>query len=89
MKRLLLGLAVTVLAILGTALPAGAVNEPDSVGVVNTNSGLWFLRDAATGATTSFYYGVPGDVPFMGDWDCDGDDTPASSVANVTSLSAD
>jgi hypothetical protein len=25
---------------------------------------------------TSFYYGDPGDVPFMGDWDCDGVETP-------------
>ncbi|MFQ5523988.1 MAG: M15 family metallopeptidase [Acidimicrobiia bacterium] len=25
---------------------------------------------------TNFYYGNPGDVPFMGDWDCDGVDTP-------------
>jgi hypothetical protein len=24
----------------------------------------------------SFYYGNPGDVPFLGDWDCDGVDTP-------------
>ena len=24
----------------------------------------------------SFYYGNPGDAPFMGDWDCDGVDTP-------------
>ena len=23
-----------------------------------------------------FFYGNPGDVPFMGDWDCDGVDTP-------------
>ena len=76
MRRLFLGVAVAVLALLWTALPAGAVTETDSVGVVNTNSGLWFLRDAATGATTSFYYGVPGDVPFMGDWDCNDVDTP-------------
>jgi hypothetical protein len=25
--------------------------------------------------TSSFYYGVPGDVPFSGDWDCDGVET--------------
>ncbi len=28
------------------------------------------------GAATSFYYGNPADVPFMGDWDGDGIDTP-------------
>jgi hypothetical protein len=25
---------------------------------------------------TSFFYGNPGDISFMGDWDCDGVDTP-------------
>ncbi|MEX2653209.1 MAG: M23 family metallopeptidase [Acidimicrobiia bacterium] len=27
-------------------------------------------------ALTSFFYGNPGDVPFSGDWDCDGVETP-------------
>jgi len=36
---------------------------------------MWYLRDGG-GGTTSFYYGNPGDVPFVGDWDCDGVDTP-------------
>ena len=76
MKRFLLGLAITSLALLGASLPARAVNEPDSVGVVNTNSGLWFLRDGVSGATTSFYYGDPGDFPIMGDWNCNDIDTP-------------
>jgi hypothetical protein len=48
----------------------------DSVGVVDESRGYWWLRDAGTGQTTSFYYGNPGDVPFTGDWDCDGVDTP-------------
>jgi hypothetical protein len=30
----------------------------------------------ANRALTSFYYGNPGDVPFSGDWDCDGVETP-------------
>jgi hypothetical protein len=46
------------------------------VGVVDPGSGKWWLRDPATGETTSFYYGNPGDFPIMGDWDCDGIDTP-------------
>lgn len=52
--------------------------EPGSagVGVVNASSGFWYLRDPLTGDTTSFYYGNPGDYPFMGDWDGDGVDTP-------------
>lgn len=56
---------------------ATAEPEPpklDGVGVVDTSSGVWHLR-TETGVR-SFYYGNPGDVPFMGDWDCDGIDTP-------------
>ena len=55
--------------------PAGAVEPPDTVGVVDETTGMWFLRDGS-GGTTSFYFGDPGDVPFVGDWDCDGVDTP-------------
>jgi hypothetical protein len=47
----------------------------DLVGLVDTATGIWNLRGAAGGVTT-FYYGDPGDVPFAGDWDCDGVDTP-------------
>jgi hypothetical protein len=35
---------------------------------------LW--EELVFGSDTSvFYYGNPGDVPFSGDWDCDGDET--------------
>lgn len=47
----------------------------DLLGLVDPASGVWSLRGAAGGVTT-FYYGNPGDVPFAGDWDCDGVDTP-------------
>jgi hypothetical protein len=57
--------------------PADAVVDPvDSAGVVDTSQGFWYLRDPKSGQTTSFFYGNPGDTPFMGDWDCDGVDTP-------------
>ena len=46
-----------------------------SVGVVDTSTGEWHLLDLA-GNTTHFFYGSPGDLPFVGDWDCDGDETP-------------
>ena len=46
----------------------------EDVGLVDPSQGIWYLRRGAT--VTSFYYGVPGDTPFMGDWDCDGIDTP-------------
>ena len=45
------------------------------VGLVDPVTGVWSLRGAAGGVTT-FFYGNPGDVPFVGDWDGDGDDTP-------------
>jgi hypothetical protein len=48
---------------------------PDTVGHVDPKLGLWHLRNEER-RLTSFFYGVPGDVPFMGDWDGDGVDTP-------------
>jgi hypothetical protein len=48
----------------------------DGFGIVDAQTGQWYLRDPANGATTSFFYGDPGDLPMVGDWDCDGDETP-------------
>jgi glucose/arabinose dehydrogenase len=66
--RVMLALGLVVL----TSLPALAT---DTVGVVDPTTGHWTLRDENTN-TTTIGYGNPGDVPFMGDWDCDGVDTP-------------
>ncbi len=66
----LLGLVL----VLGVAAPALA--QEGSIGIVDTSTGEWYLRDPATGATTRFFYGNPGDLPMVGDWDCDGDETP-------------
>jgi hypothetical protein len=52
-----------------TAIPA------DDVGLVDPTTGIWRLR-SKTGAVTQFYYGNPRDIPFAGDWDCDGIETP-------------
>jgi hypothetical protein len=46
-----------------------------SVGFVDPTSGVWRIPDGDR-HVRSFYYGNPGDVPFMGDWNCDGIDTP-------------
>jgi glucose/arabinose dehydrogenase len=67
-------------AMLATAVSAllslpGVAAATDTVGLVDTTSGRWHLR-TADAATASFFYGSPGDVPFAGDWDCDGVDTP-------------
>ncbi len=58
---------------------AGPVCEGvcDTIGYVDT-AGSWRLAHQNEWAPeeTNIYYGVPGDVPFLGDWDCDGVDTP-------------
>ncbi|HSG80022.1 MAG TPA: hypothetical protein VLD62_10615 [Acidimicrobiia bacterium] len=69
-------IAVTaaLLLVLGVLNAAPAIAD-DQVGVVDTTTGEWHLRPD-DGIGRSFYYGNPGDYPFMGDWDCDGVDTP-------------
>lgn len=58
--------------VMAFALPATA---RDTVATVNTDKAHWTLR-SENGNTTTFPYGRPGDVPFMGDWDGDGAATP-------------
>jgi hypothetical protein len=72
MRRVTVGL-IAVAMVAGAAVPA--VAQEGSVGIVDTSTGEWYLLDLA-GGTTKFFYGSPGDVPFVGDWDCDGDETP-------------
>ena len=70
------------LALIGPTLitdtPALAAPEPahtDDVGMFDPSQGIWHLgtRDGTPG---SFYFGNPGDFPIIGDWDCNGVDTP-------------
>ena len=68
MRRALVVVVVWLLAV-------PPVGGDDSVGLVDPATGTWYLRDAS-GEVTGFFYGNPGDVPFVGDWDCDGIDTP-------------
>lgn len=51
------------------------VEEPVYVGLVDPAQRIWHLRDGA-GSVKQFFYGNPGDFPILGDWDCDGVDTP-------------
>ncbi len=53
----------------------GPAFHPSDYGLVDPSQGIWYLRNSE-GETASFFYGNPGDFPIMGDWDCDGDDTP-------------
>ncbi len=48
---------------------------PRPVGLVDSHTGIWRIPDANS-FVSSFYYGNPGDTPFLGDWDCDGEATP-------------
>ena len=41
----------------------------------DASTGLWRFHDSA-GNLGQFYFGNPGDFGFMGDWNCDGVDTP-------------
>ena len=59
--------------VMAMSLPAMAQG---GFGVVDTSTGEWSLRDPGNGSTTRFFYGNPGDLPMVGDWDCDGDETP-------------
>src|SRR5690606_18202150 len=38
----------------------------------------WTLIDPQTGHVSSFVFGRPGDHPILGDWDCDGIQTPGA-----------
>ncbi|MFO7699864.1 MAG: hypothetical protein R6W79_04580 [Acidimicrobiia bacterium] len=46
-----------------------------AVGLVDPATGVWRLP-GTDGFIESFYYGNPGDIPFLGDWDCNGTATP-------------
>jgi hypothetical protein len=56
-------------------LPSPYVGSHD-IGLVDPTTGRWMLRDGSSEAVTSFFYGNPGDTPMVGDWDCDGIETP-------------
>lgn len=86
-RTLLLPLLVSVLLMPGTGAALGEEpSEPGptampavpehGVGLVDPTTGIWYLRDPGGGSTTAFYFGNPADIPFTGDWDCDGVDTP-------------
>jgi hypothetical protein len=82
MRSLCWWLGVVVLTVLfGAAVlitapnPAAASDTEDTWGFVDPASGVWrFYHGYARIA--QFYYGNPGDHPFMGDWNCDDIDTP-------------
>ena len=86
------------IAVVAVFVLVGAVGAPvmvdgpeDTIGVVDQTSGVRYLRDPFSGATTSFFCGHPGVFPIVGDWDCDGVDTRGcidSPTAASTSATA-
>ncbi len=67
------GLVAGMLSVIG--VPVAGASTSDDVGLVNPQNGQWHL-EGADGNVVSFYFGNPGDYPFMGDWDGDGIETP-------------
>ncbi len=68
-------LATTMLVAVAAPPEAAATAPVHTVGMVDTDQGRWFLWDPLFG-DVDFYFGNPGDVPFVGDWDGDGTETP-------------
>ena len=71
----LVGRLLALIGVVALMVPATAASATDTVGLVDPSTGIWYLVDEDHG-TYSFYYGNPGDLPFAGDWNCDGTDTP-------------
>ncbi|MCO6503091.1 MAG: S8 family serine peptidase [Acidimicrobiales bacterium] len=72
------GQALTLLGKLVSANTTKCFELPDGatkLATVGTQTGFWDLWDGMD-KVGGFYYGNPGDIPFMGDWDCNGTDTP-------------
>jgi hypothetical protein len=81
--RLVLGvltaaaLAVSILATTGTGVSQAGESERDTIALVDSQGHFTVLSSVSEDArTTRYTFGHPGDVPLMGDWDCDGDETP-------------
>jgi hypothetical protein len=68
-------LSVTPLATDRAATQAAPADPAVDVGFFDPTQGLWHIGSRTT-SSISFYFGNPGDYPMVGDWDCDGIDTP-------------
>jgi hypothetical protein len=59
----------------GTAICVGQAASTATYASIQGNAGFWRLHQGSA-QIAGFFYGNPGDFGFMGDWDCDGIDTP-------------
>jgi hypothetical protein len=72
-------LAASILAAVGAGVSHGAISRNDSIAVVDGQGRFTVLADLSEGTrAVQFTFGAPGDVPLMGDWDCDGVATPGA-----------
>jgi parallel beta-helix repeat protein len=60
--------------VLGTSAAAPGDEAVSHLLMFDDSTGEWFMTNA-DGSVDSFFFGTPGDVPLLGDWDCDGEDT--------------
>ncbi len=75
LKLTLAALVLGVGAVAASGISGPATTDSDTHGLVDTSQGVWHLYEGDNEIAT-FTYGNPGDHPFMGDWDCDGFDSP-------------
>jgi hypothetical protein len=53
-----------------------ALTTTSMTGLVDMSQGFWAMSAPRTDLVDGFFFGNPGDFPILGDWDCDGVDTP-------------
>lgn len=85
-------IVLSVFLVFSLSDPARGSDAADDVGLWDPTTGQWHLREA-NGEVRSFYFGRPGDVPILGDWDCNGTDTagmfrPSNGFAYLTNENA-
>ncbi len=71
---------VSAVAMAFAEIEPGQMDEPsttsDALGFFDPATAEWTLQYELSGFD-SFFYGIPGDHPLIGDWNCDGTDTVA------------
>ncbi len=78
-RRIAIAVALVASAVVAVGVPPSeaAAKDRDTIALVNAQGHFTVLSDVSADARTIEYdFGAPGDVPLMGDWDCDGDETP-------------
>jgi parallel beta-helix repeat protein len=80
LRAITIPLAVLAMATAGLAIAPAADargTQADTVAVVSGQGRFSLLSDTSSKARVSaFYFGNPSDEPLMGDWNCDGEQTP-------------